>query len=54
MDSLPIAHSKYSNEVELRDRVSNVMLLGRESSQDYAQTFDVASGRRMVSIVRGR
>jgi outer membrane protein assembly factor BamB len=54
VDQLPIAHSKYSNEVELRDRGTSVVLVGRESSQDYAQTFDAATGKRLASILRGR
>lgn len=54
VDSLPIAHSKYSNRVELRKSGKNLLLLGRESSQEYAQTFDPATGKRLVSILRGR
>jgi hypothetical protein len=54
VDSLLIAHSKYSNQVELRKSGNAVLLLGHESSQEYAQTFDPASGTRLVSILRGR
>ena len=54
VDSLPISHSKYSNEVTLRDANKTLLLLGHESSQDYAQTFDPATGRRLGSVVRGR
>jgi outer membrane protein assembly factor BamB len=63
VESLPIAHSKYSNQVSLRAQVpagpdpgagTGLLLLGHESSQDYAQTFDAATGRRLASILRRR
>lgn len=54
VDSLPIAHSKYSNEVTLKNRGKSLLLLGHESSQDYAQTFDPTTGVRAVSILRKR
>ena len=47
-------HSKYSNEVELRARGKVVLLRGHESAQDYAQTFEPATGKRLASILRGR
>ena len=54
VDSLPIAHSKYSNDVTLTARGRVVALVGHESAQEYAQTFDAATGRRLASILRGR
>jgi outer membrane protein assembly factor BamB len=54
VDSLPIAHSKYSNRVDLDVRGSTVLLVGRESSQEYAQSFDASSGHRTASVLRGR
>ena len=54
VESLPISHSKYSNHVELDVRGQNVLLVGRESSQEYAQSFDATSGRRIASVLRGR
>jgi outer membrane protein assembly factor BamB len=54
VDSLPISHSKYSNRVELDDRGGNILLIGRESSQEFAQAFDAETGKRVASIVRGR
>ncbi|HEX4516400.1 MAG TPA: hypothetical protein VH054_22785 [Polyangiaceae bacterium] len=54
VDSLPISHSKYSNEVTLENRGKSILLIGHESSQVYAQTFDDATGVRIASIVRPR
>jgi hypothetical protein len=54
VESLPIAHSKYSNHVDLDVRGPNVLLVGRESGQEYAQSFDAATGRRLASVLRGR
>lgn len=54
VDQLPIAHSKYSNEVDLRLTPSGLLLLGHESSQDYAQRFDPATGVRAASVLRKR
>ena len=31
-----------------------ILLFGRESSQEFAQSFDAATGARIASIVRGR
>ncbi len=54
VESLPISHSKYSNEVTLENRGKTVLLIGHESSQVYAETFDRATGVRLASIVRPR
>jgi outer membrane protein assembly factor BamB len=54
VDSLPISHSKYSNEVDLRSPAKSILLLGHESSQDYAQWFEPSTGVRIQSILRGR
>ncbi|HSQ64306.1 MAG TPA: PQQ-binding-like beta-propeller repeat protein, partial [Polyangiaceae bacterium] len=54
VDSLMIGHSKYSNAVELQARGNVVLLRGHESGQDYAQTFDPATGKRLASILRRR
>lgn len=54
VDSLPIAHSKYRNEVELEDRKGTLLLRGWESSQEYAQTFDPATGKRTATVLVGR
>jgi outer membrane protein assembly factor BamB len=54
VDLLSIGHSKYSNVVTLDDSGTNVLLVGHESSQEYVETFDSATGKRMASIVRGR
>lgn len=54
VELLSIAHSKYSNDVELRADGSRVLLLGTESQEVYAETFDPTSGRRRVSLLRGR
>jgi hypothetical protein len=54
VESLPIAHSKYSNRVELDVRGPDVLLVGRESSQEFAQSFDAKSGKRIASVLRGR
>lgn len=53
VDSLPIEHSKYSNQVELELTEHGLLLLGHEASQDFAQLFDVTSGKRLASVVRG-
>jgi outer membrane protein assembly factor BamB len=53
VESLPIAHSEYANEVELRVAAGTALLLGHESSQELAEWFDTATGKRLTSIVRG-
>lgn len=52
VDTLPIGHSEYWNDVALRLRGRSLVLVGHEASQTYVQTFD-ASGKRIGSVVRG-
>jgi outer membrane protein assembly factor BamB len=54
VDSLPIEHSKYANQVELELTERGLLLRGHESSQEFAQLFDVTSGKRLGSAVRRR
>ncbi len=54
VESLPIAHSKYSNRVELEVTSRGLMLVGREAGQEFVQLFDATSGRRIASVLRGR
>ena len=54
VDQLPIAHSKYSNQVEMRTTSLGLLLLGHESMQDFAQRFDPATGVRAASVLRKR
>ena len=54
VEHLPIGHSKYSNQVELRLTGAGLLLLGHESSQDYVQRFDPATGARAASVLRSR
>ncbi|CAN5584101.1 hypothetical protein BH09MYX1_BH09MYX1_54090 [soil metagenome] len=54
VDQLPIAHSKYSNAVQLDMNRTGMLLRGHESSQDYAQEFDPRTGGRTASVLRRR
>lgn len=54
VDQLSIAHSKYSNQVDLRMTSAGLLLLGHESMQDFAQRFDPATGVRAASVLRKR
>ena len=54
VDSLPISHSKYSNRVELEARGRDLLLTGHESAQEFVQSFDSVTGKRLASVVRGR
>ena len=54
VDSLPIGHSKYANRVQLQVSDDGLLLIGRESSQEFAQLFDPATGKRLASVVRAR
>lgn len=54
VESLLIGHSKYWNDVVLTNRGTSLLLIGHESSQDYAQTFDAKTGVREASLVRRR
>jgi PQQ-like domain len=42
----PVAHSKYFNDIKVELRGSHVLLWGHESSNDYLQVFDLATGKR--------
>ena len=52
VESLPISHSKYANRVQLEVTDKGILLIGRESSQEFAQLFDPSTGKRLASIVR--
>lgn len=54
MEFLPISHSRYSNDVELRVEASRLLMLGTESGQVYAESFDPSTGKRTASLLRGR
>jgi outer membrane protein assembly factor BamB len=54
VQTLPIAHSAYSNDVELRLEHGVLVLRGRESMQDYLELFDPATGRRELSALAYR
>jgi len=54
VQTLPIAHSAYSNDVELRLEAGAIVMRGRESMQDYLEVFDPGSGARLLSTVRYR
>jgi hypothetical protein len=49
VEQLWIPHSKYHNEVELRARGDDVVMIGHESGGSYVQIFDAASGARRFS-----
>ncbi len=55
VDGFMIAHSKYSNVVELRlDGSGRLLLVGREAMQEFAQLFDPKTGTRTGSFKRRR
>jgi outer membrane protein assembly factor BamB len=54
LELLPISHSAYSNDVELRPFEDIVVMRGREAMQDYLALFDPASGRRLYETLRRR
>lgn len=54
VESLPIAHSKYSNRVELQVTSRGLLLVGREASQELVELFEPSSGKRLGSVVRRR
>jgi len=51
VQTLPLAHSAYSTDVELRLERGVIVLRGRESMEDYLELFDPATGARLVSVV---
>lgn len=48
---LGASHSRYSNEVALRLRDGEVVMVGREAFGSYVQTFDLATGQRLFSTL---
>ena len=54
VETLPIAHSAYSNDVELRIEQGALVLRGRESMEDYLELFDPRTGKRLLSALAYR
>jgi outer membrane protein assembly factor BamB len=54
LDLLPITHSAYSNEVQLRLFEGTAVMRGMESMQDYIALFEPKSGKRLYFDVRAR
>lgn len=54
VQTLPIAHSAYSNDVELRVEMGALVLRGRESMEDYLELFDPLTGKRLLSALAYR
>jgi outer membrane protein assembly factor BamB len=54
VELIPIAHSKYSNRVELRFSSGTIVMQGVEAMQDYLELFDPQTGKRLFSTVRLR
>ena len=51
---LSIAHSKYSNHVDLSLSQGHLRMAGVESSQEYVQLFDPIDGKRLLSLISYR
>jgi len=51
---LPIAHSVYSNEVDLRLVNHAIVMRGREAMLDYLEIFAPTDGKRLYATVRAR
>jgi hypothetical protein len=51
VQTLPITHSAYSNDVELRFELGALVLRGRESMQDYLELFEPHTGTRVLSVL---
>ncbi len=54
VQTLPIAHSAYSNDVEIHFEMGALVLRGRESMEDYLEIFEPATGRRLLSAIAYR
>ena len=54
LEMLPIAHSKYSNQVTVSLASGHVRVAGLESSQEYVQLFDPSNGKRLLSLISRR
>jgi hypothetical protein len=54
VQTLPIAHSAYSNDVELHLELGALVLRGRESMEDYLELFDPMTGKRLLSALAYR
>jgi outer membrane protein assembly factor BamB len=54
VQTLPIAYSAYSNDVELRLERGALVLRGRESMEDYLEIFDPVTGERELSALAYR
>ncbi|HEY2370501.1 MAG TPA: hypothetical protein VGH87_29090 [Polyangiaceae bacterium] len=54
VQTLPIAHSAYSTDVELRVELGALVLRGRESMEDYLELFDPLTGKRVLSVLAYR
>jgi hypothetical protein len=52
--TLAVAHSAYSNDVELRLEHGALVVRGRESMQDYLELFDPKGGERLLSVLAYR
>jgi hypothetical protein len=53
VDLLPIAHSIYSNHVDLTLRGGRIAMRGREAAQDYLEIFEPSDGKRVLSELVG-
>ena len=51
VQTLPIAHSAYSTDVELRLERGALIVRGRESMEDYLEIFEPATGHRELSVL---
>lgn len=47
-----VAHSEYFNDVALEARGATVIMRGFEAAGCYVQRFDLASGRRLSSVMK--
>lgn len=54
VEQMNVAHSEYFNDVALERRGAAVVMRGFEAAGCYVQSFDLASGRRLSSVMQRR
>lgn len=54
VEQMNVGHSEYFNDVALEARGATVVMRGYEAAGCYVQSFDLASGRRLSSVMQRR